>query len=241
MTEKQGGSDVRANTTRAVPLGAGGPGGEYAITGHKWFCSAPMCDVFLVLAHTERGLSCFCDAALAARRHAQPLPPPAPEGQARQPLERVERGRVPRRMGPHGRRRRPRRPDHHRDGESHAARLRDRLVGRHAAGARAGAAPHRHRRAFGKRLVEQPLMQNVLADLCIECEAATTADDADRAGLRRRRAGRGAGVRAARHGGHQVLGVQAPAGHASPRRSSASAATATSRSPSCRGSSARRR
>ncbi|MEQ8699813.1 MAG: acyl-CoA dehydrogenase family protein, partial [Bauldia litoralis] len=59
MTEKQGGSDVRANTTRAVPTGAGGPGGEYLLTGHKWFCSAPMCDVFLTLAYTDKGLSCF--------------------------------------------------------------------------------------------------------------------------------------------------------------------------------------
>jgi putative acyl-CoA dehydrogenase len=60
MTEKQGGSDVRANTTRAVPAGsATGPGAEYVITGHKWFCSAPMCDAFLVLAHTQRGLTCF--------------------------------------------------------------------------------------------------------------------------------------------------------------------------------------
>ena len=59
MTEKQGGSDVRANTTRAEPLGGGGPGGEYALTGHKWFCSAPMCDAFLTLAQTDRGLSCF--------------------------------------------------------------------------------------------------------------------------------------------------------------------------------------
>ncbi|MGH7821982.1 MAG: DNA alkylation response protein, partial [Candidatus Binatia bacterium] len=50
MTEKQGGSDVRANTTRARPLGAGGPGAEYELTGHKWFCSYPPCDVFLTLA-----------------------------------------------------------------------------------------------------------------------------------------------------------------------------------------------
>src|SRR5437660_12904333 len=55
MTEKQGGSDVRANTTRAEPLGAG----AYALTGHKWFCSAPMSDAFLVLAQAPRGLSCF--------------------------------------------------------------------------------------------------------------------------------------------------------------------------------------
>ena len=59
MTEKQGGSDVRANTTRATPLNGGGPGAEYAITGHKWFTSAPMCDGFLVLAQAPGGLSCF--------------------------------------------------------------------------------------------------------------------------------------------------------------------------------------
>ncbi len=59
MTEKQGGSDVRANTTVAVPLNGGGPGAEYEITGHKWFCSAPMSDLFLILAQTDEGLSCF--------------------------------------------------------------------------------------------------------------------------------------------------------------------------------------
>jgi len=56
MTEKQGGSDVRANTTRAIPTGEDG---EYQLTGHKWFCSAPMCDAFLVLAQAPGGLSCF--------------------------------------------------------------------------------------------------------------------------------------------------------------------------------------
>ena len=60
MTEKQGGSDVRANSTRAFALGAGsGPGAEYRLTGHKFFCSAPMCDAFLTLAYTDVGLSCF--------------------------------------------------------------------------------------------------------------------------------------------------------------------------------------
>ncbi|WP_345196236.1 acyl-CoA dehydrogenase family protein [Kistimonas scapharcae] len=59
MTEKQGGTDVRANTTRARPLGQSGPGQLYALTGHKWFCSAPMSDAFLVLAQTDKGLSCF--------------------------------------------------------------------------------------------------------------------------------------------------------------------------------------
>ncbi|MFI5312393.1 MAG: acyl-CoA dehydrogenase family protein, partial [Gemmatimonadales bacterium] len=59
MTEKQGGSDVRTNTTRAEAIAGRGPGAEYELTGHKWFCSAPMSDAFLVLAQTDRGLSCF--------------------------------------------------------------------------------------------------------------------------------------------------------------------------------------
>src|SRR6185503_2537476 len=59
MTEKQGGSDVRTNTTRAVAASREGSGGEYLVTGHKWFCSAPMCDAFLMLAATSRGLGCF--------------------------------------------------------------------------------------------------------------------------------------------------------------------------------------
>ena len=59
MTERQGGSDVRANTSRAQPVGAGGPGAEYRLEGHKWFTSAPMCDAFLVLAYAPKGMSCF--------------------------------------------------------------------------------------------------------------------------------------------------------------------------------------
>ena len=59
LTEKQGGSDVRANTSVAVPVDGGGPGGEYRLTGHKWFTSAPMCDAFLVLAQAPAGISCF--------------------------------------------------------------------------------------------------------------------------------------------------------------------------------------
>jgi putative acyl-CoA dehydrogenase len=59
MTEKQGGSDVRANTTRADPADGGGPGGAYRLTGHKWFCSAPMSDAFLTLAYAPGGLSCL--------------------------------------------------------------------------------------------------------------------------------------------------------------------------------------
>src|SRR6266536_1513561 len=59
LTERQGGSDVQSNTTRAVPLGKTGGAEEYELTGHKWFCSAPMCDAFLTLARTDNGLSCF--------------------------------------------------------------------------------------------------------------------------------------------------------------------------------------
>ena len=59
MTEKQGGSDVRANTTVATPVSDGGEGGEYTLRGHKWFTSAPMSDAFLTLAHTAEGVSCF--------------------------------------------------------------------------------------------------------------------------------------------------------------------------------------
>jgi putative acyl-CoA dehydrogenase len=59
MTEKQGGSDLRTNSTRAEPFDGGGPGKAYRLTGHKWFFSAPMCDAFLVLAQAPKGLSCF--------------------------------------------------------------------------------------------------------------------------------------------------------------------------------------
>jgi putative acyl-CoA dehydrogenase len=59
LTEKQGGSDLRANATRAAHVNGGGPGAEYRLTGHKWFCSAPMSDAFLTLAQTDKGPSCF--------------------------------------------------------------------------------------------------------------------------------------------------------------------------------------
>ena len=82
MTEKQGGSDVRANETRAVSIG----GDEVELTGHKWFCSAPMSDAFLTLAYEGEGenaaLSCFLVPALAARWHAQFNRDTAPERQA---------------------------------------------------------------------------------------------------------------------------------------------------------------
>ena len=136
MTEKQGGSDVRANTTRAIPVGADGPGRPYELVGHKFFVSAPMCDAFLVLAQAPGGLSCFL------------VPRWRPDG-TKNPLQIVRlkrkmgnvsnassetelRGALGWMVGPRGAGRR----DHHRDGGDDAVRLHDRLVGRHAAGGR---------------------------------------------------------------------------------------------------------
>ncbi|HZD25569.1 MAG TPA: acyl-CoA dehydrogenase family protein, partial [Alphaproteobacteria bacterium] len=173
MTEKQGGSDVRANTTRAVPLGAGGPGGEYALTGHKWFCSAPMCDAFLTLAYTDNGLSCFL------------VPRWTPDGQRNVFL--IQRlkdklgnrsnasseieysGTWARMVGEEGRGVRTiiEMVHHTRLDTTLAAAglMRQALVQAiHHAG---------HRSAFQRRLAQQPLMQNVLADLAVESEAAT--------------------------------------------------------------------
>jgi putative acyl-CoA dehydrogenase len=174
MTEKQGGSDVRANTTTAVPLNGGGPGAEYEITGHKWFCSAPMCDMFLVLAQAPGGLSCFL------------LPRFLPDGTRNEgfQLQRLKdklgnrsnassevefRGAWARMVGEEGR------------GVPtiiemvNHTRL-DCVIGG-SAGMRVAVehATHHtaHRAAFGRLLAEQPLMVNVLADLCVESEAAT--------------------------------------------------------------------
>ena len=118
MTEKQGGSDVRANTTRAEPDGAG----AWRLLGHKWFCSAPMSDAFLTLAQTEAGLTCFFVPRIAAGRQPQRDPPDAAEGQARQPLQCLGGDRIPRRTGDADRRAGPGRPHDRRDGASHAAR-----------------------------------------------------------------------------------------------------------------------
>ncbi len=174
MTEKQGGSDVRANTTRAEAMNGGGPGGEYAITGHKWFCSAPMCDAFLVLAQAEGGLSCFLlprftpDDQLNSGFRIQRLKDKL--GNRSNASSEVEFDRAFAVMvGEEGR------------GiqtiiemVSHT-RL-DCAIGS-MAGIRKGTAEaiHHasHRQAFGKTLVDQPLMANVLADLAIESEAAT--------------------------------------------------------------------
>jgi putative acyl-CoA dehydrogenase len=170
MTEKQGGSDVRANTTRALA----GDDGWWEITGHKWFCSAPMCDLFLVLAQTEEGVTCFA------------LPRVLPDGARNEgfQLQRLKdklgnrsnassevefRGALGQLVGEPGR------------GVPtiiemvNHTRL-DCVIGT-AAGMRAAVANATwhaaHRSAFGKRLADQPLMVNVLADLAIESEAAT--------------------------------------------------------------------
>jgi putative acyl-CoA dehydrogenase len=173
MTERQGGSDVRANTTVARPVNGGGGGAEYEITGHKWFCSAPMCDVFLMLAQTEGGLSCFL------------LPRFTPDGQR----NRFYINRLKDKLG--------NRSNASSEIELDAAWAR--MVGEEGRGvptiiemvnhtrldcvlgstglvrAAVAEATHHtaHRSAFGKLLIDQPLMQNVLADLCIESEAAT--------------------------------------------------------------------
>lgn len=174
MTEKQGGSDVRANTTLAEPASAGGPGAEYLLTGHKWFCSIPMSDAFLVLAQAPRGLSCFL------------LPRVLPDG--------TRNGfRIMRLKDKLGNR-----SNASSEVEFDAASAV--MVGEEGRGvptiiemvnhtrldcatgtaalmrqALAQAAHHcAHRMAFGKYLADQPLMRNVVADLAVESEAATT-------------------------------------------------------------------
>lgn len=165
MTEKQGGSDVRANTTRAEPSG----GDEYEITGHKWFCSYPPCDVFLVLAQAPGGLSCFFverGPGMEFMRLKDKL------GTRSLPSSEVEfRGVRGRLVGEEGR------GVPAIIGMVNHTRL-DCLIGSTAAMRRAvvEAVHHaRHRAAFGKQLVDQPAMLNVLADLALESEAATAA------------------------------------------------------------------
>lgn len=169
MTEKQGGSDVRANTTTAVPAGDG----SYVITGHKWFTSAPMSDVFLVLAQTREGLTCFLmprvlpDGTRNAMRLQRLKDKLGNRSNASAEIEYEQAVAWP--VGEPGR------------GVRtivemvNMTRL-DCVIGS-AAGMRAGlrqAVHHAaHRRAFGAELVDQPLMRNVLADLAVESEAAT--------------------------------------------------------------------
>ncbi|MFN7929814.1 MAG: isovaleryl-CoA dehydrogenase [Blastocatellia bacterium] len=173
MTERQGGSDVRANTTRAKAISQRGAGEAYEITGHKWFCSAPMCDAFLVLAQAEGGLSCFLlprwrpDGTRNAF-HIQRLKDKL--GNKSNASSEVEfHSAYARLIGEEGR------------GVANIIEMvrhtrLDCAVGSASTLRRAVAeATHHaaHRYAFGARLIEQPLMQNVLADLCLESEAAT--------------------------------------------------------------------
>jgi putative acyl-CoA dehydrogenase len=169
MTEKQGGSDVRANTTRAEPVG----GREYRIVGHKWFFSAPMCDAFLILAQAPGGLSCFF------------LPRWTPDGK----LNDIRIQRLKDKLGDKS----------NAGSEVEFWGARAWLVGEEGRGvptilemgtycrldcalgtsglirASLAQAMHHasHRSAFGKLLIDQPLMRNVLADLALESEAAT--------------------------------------------------------------------
>jgi len=173
MTEKQGGSDVRANTTRAYPIGARGPGELYEIVGHKWFFSAPMCDAFLVLAQTEAGPSCFLmprfrpDGTRNAIRIQRLKEKVGDWSNASSEVE--LQGALGWLVGEEGR------------GipsilEMVALTRQDCMIGSAAQMRQAlvQAIHHaRHRSAFGKRLVDQPLMQNVLADLALESEAHT--------------------------------------------------------------------
>jgi putative acyl-CoA dehydrogenase len=172
MTEKQGGTDVRANTTQAHPVGAGGPGQAYELVGHKWFCSAPMCDAFLTLAQTPKGLSCFL------------LPRHRPDGSRNELyIQRLKnklgnwanasseveyRGALAWMVGEEGR------------GvatiiEMVSLTRFDCMIGSSALMRQAliHASHHcAHRQVGGRVLAEQPLMQNVLADLALESEAA---------------------------------------------------------------------
>jgi putative acyl-CoA dehydrogenase len=169
MTEKQGGSDVRANSSRARPLSANA---EYELVGHKWFCSAPMSDAFFTLAHTDSGLTCFFvprwrpDGARNAIHVMRLKDKLGDRSNASAEIE--YHGAWGLRVGEEG------------EGVRtiidmvQGTRL-DCMVGSAALmrAALAAAIWHcEHRVAFGRRLVQQPAMQRVLADLALEQEAA---------------------------------------------------------------------
>jgi putative acyl-CoA dehydrogenase len=172
MTEKQGGSDVRANSTRAFALGAEGPGAAYELVGHKYFVSAPMCDAFLVLAQAPGGLTCFLLPRWrpdGSKNPMQVLRLKRKMGNVSNASSETElRGALAWRVGPEGRGVRT-------IIEMVAMTRFDCMIGS-AAGQRAAAAQALHhcslRSAFGKVLVEQPLMHNVLADLALESEGS---------------------------------------------------------------------
>ncbi len=169
MTEKQGGSDVRANTTRA----AKNADGSYTLTGHKWFCSAPMCDAFLTLAYAEGGLSCFLVPRWTPdgeRNAMQILRLKDKLGDRANASSEIEyHGAFAQRIGEEGRGVRTiiEMVQHTRLDciIAPAAYMRQAL---------ANAMWHTsHRRAFQKTLIDQPLMRQVLADMAVESEAAT--------------------------------------------------------------------
>ncbi len=172
MTEKQGGSDVRANTTRAYPIGPGGPGEAYELVGHKYFVSAPMCDAFLVLAQTPVGLSCFLMPRWrpdGTKNAMQVLRLKRKMGNVSNASSETElRGALAWMVGEEGRGVRT-------IIEMVAMTRFDCMVGS-SAGQRAAVSQALHhcsiRSAFGKVLNQQPLMQNVLADLVLEHEGS---------------------------------------------------------------------
>lgn len=173
MTEKQGGTDVRANSSSAEPVSGSGPGREYLITGHKWFMSAPMCDAFLVLAQAKGGLSCFL------------MPRILPDGT----VNGLRLQRLKEKLGNRS----------NASSEVEFQRAHGWLIGEEGRGvpsiiemvtatrldcalgsaglmriALAHAIHHtEHRTVFQKKLADQPVMFQVLADLALDCEAAT--------------------------------------------------------------------
>jgi putative acyl-CoA dehydrogenase len=172
MTEKQGGSDVRANTTRAYPVSAEGPGEAYELVGHKWFTSAPMCDAFLVLAQTDSGLSCFLVPRWRPDGSKNPIQVQRLKnkmGNVSNASSEIElRGALGWMVGEEGR------------GvpaiiEMVAMTRFDCMVGSTSGQRQAVAQAVNHamgRAAFGKTLIDQPLMRNVLADLQLEVEGS---------------------------------------------------------------------
>jgi putative acyl-CoA dehydrogenase len=172
MTEKQGGSDVRANTTRADPMSSPGPGQPYELVGHKFFVSAPMCDLFLVLAQAAAGLTCF----LLPRWRPDGTKNPMQLQRLKRKMGNVSnassetelRGALAWMVGEEGRGIRT-------IIEMVAMTRFDCMIGS-SAGMRMAVSQALHhcsqRRAFGHLLVDQPLMKNVLADLALESEAA---------------------------------------------------------------------
>lgn len=172
MTEKQGGSDVRANTTTAKPLGAAGPGQAYELVGHKWFCSAPMSDAFLSLAQTREGLSCFLVPRWRPDGSVNPIHIQRLKdklGNRSNASSEIEYpGTWAQMIGEPGR------------GVATIIRMvgetrLDCVIGSASLMRQAVAQAIHHcsqREAFGKRLANQPLMMNVLADLALESEAA---------------------------------------------------------------------